>query len=189
MFNSSPSATPSASVSGLVGSRPRSASSASGSLSASRSPSLATVAVSVVSGAGSATGAGSLIGSGATTGAGGGAGFDTTAGGPITVIPAPGLRSPQVIVQSPALTPVELAEGAVAQEPSTFPVIIGAPFIWAIAPPCTLARPRLRPTVATISLFTFIGISPCWASLLIVVSNGVRTRSGALPSLSTSTPG
>src|SRR5215207_3489275 len=131
MLISSPSATPSPSVSGVFGSRPRSHSSASARLSASRSVGVATAvsvtAVSVISGAGSATGAGSvagITGSGATTGIG----SEATEGGPITVNPAPGEISPQVIVQSPALAPVVLTEGDVMQLPSTLPVMIGASF-------------------------------------------------------------
>src|ERR671912_1248641 len=128
MLISSPSATPSPSVSGVFGSRPRSHSIASARLSASRSAGVATVvSVTAVSGAGSATGAGSAAGatgSGATTGTG----SEATEGGPITVNPAPGVISPQVIVQSPALAPVVLTDGDVMQLPLTFPVMIGASF-------------------------------------------------------------
>src|SRR5215212_2932908 len=93
MFNSSPSATPSASVSALAGSRPRSASSASGSLSASKSLSVATAA-SAATGALVSTGAVSATGSGAASAAGAGAG---SASGARTAL-MPSRATPEVSV-------------------------------------------------------------------------------------------
>src|ERR671912_441639 len=93
MFNSSPSARPSASVSGLPGSSPRSPSSASARLSASRSPSIAT-AVSVATVSTASTGAVSATGSGALSVTGAGAG---SASGARTAL-MPSLATPAVSV-------------------------------------------------------------------------------------------
>src|SRR5215211_3515459 len=147
----------------------------------------AATASAVTSVAGSSTAAGSVAGSGAGTGAGAtstGTRIDSTEGGPITVIPAPGSRSPQVIVQSPALAPGLPAGGAITQLPLTLPVMTGAWVCWARALLCIPARLRLRVTAAMSCLFMDDPPLPGKArrsrSRLLAASAAVRCRPSPL---------
>src|SRR5829696_1325979 len=137
--------------------------------------------------AGSSTVAGSATGSDAGTGAGTtstGTRIDSTEGGPITDIPAPGLRSPQVIVQSPALAPGLPAGGAITQLPLTLPVMTGAWVCWARALLCIPVRLRLRVTAAMSCLFMddppLPGKARRWRSRLLAASAAVRCRPSPL---------
>src|SRR5215207_6623904 len=135
--------------------------------------------------AGSSTVAGSATGSDAGTGAGTtstGTRIDSTEGGPITDIPAPGLRSPQVIVQSPALAPGLPAGGAITQLPLTLPLMTGACVCWARAALCTPPRLRLRLIVAMSRLF--MDDPPARATVIVRTIPAVRIHSGPTPSLS-----
>src|SRR5215217_327957 len=127
----------------------------------------AATASAVTSVAGSSTAAGSAAGSDAGTGAGTtstGTRIDSTEGGPITVIPAPGSRSPQVIVQSPALAPGLPAGGAITQLPLTLPVMTGAWVCWARAalciPPSPIAKLRLTAAIRRLFIAVPLGSGP-----------------------------
>src|SRR5215207_2794536 len=112
------------------------------------SPSVSVSAATASAGtsvAGSSTGAGSGASSGAGTGAGArstGASPASAEGGAITVIPDPGVMSPQVIVQSPAFAPGLPRDGDVTQVLSTLPTMTGTSLSWAEATP----RPATSPT-------------------------------------------
>src|SRR5215207_3875755 len=116
------------------------------------SPSVSVSAATASAGtsvAGSSTGAGSGASSGAGTGAGArstGASPASAEGGSITVIPDPGVMSPQVIVQSPAFAPGLPRDGDVTQVLSTFPTMTGTSLSWAEATPLTATKPKLRLT-------------------------------------------
>src|SRR5829696_9385316 len=147
----------------------------------------AATASAVTSVAGSSTAAGSAAGSGAGAREGvrsTGIGPFSTEGDPITVIPEPGLRSPQVIVQSPALAPGLPAGGAITQLPLTLPVMTGAWVCWARALLCIPARLRLRVTAAMSCLFMddppLPGKARRWRSRLLAASAAVRCRPSPL---------
>src|SRR5215212_56652 len=145
MFNSSPSATWSPSVSALVGSRPRPGSSSSGSLSASWSVALATV-VSFVSGALAASGGGAEVGgTSLATGA-------VSVPGSTSVTPRPGRRSVQVTVRSLS-GPETLQLPLVPSVPLASSMTTRPLCVWARTLPFSPTRPRLRPTTAMRSRF------------------------------------